>query len=68
MNTVVYEISQDALRSTLKNNPKVFEMLIKQAKERREKNRLTKAEMENLKEHKSAPSKGLMANIKKFFK
>jgi CRP-like cAMP-binding protein len=68
MNTVVYEISQDALKATLKNYPKAFETLIKQAKERKKKNLLTKAEMEKLKERKETPSKGLLANLKKFFK
>lgn len=68
MNTIVYEISQDALKSTLKNNPKAFVKLAKQAKERREKNLLTKTQMEKMKEQRAAPSKGLLANFKKFFK
>jgi branched-chain amino acid transport system substrate-binding protein len=68
MNTAVYEISQDLLKRTLQDNPKAFENLKKLAKERKEKNKLTKSEMEKIKEKKEAHSKGLLANIKKFFK
>jgi len=68
MNTVVYEISQDELKRTLKSNPKAFSNLAKQAVEKREKNKLTRTEMEKLKEKKTAPSKGLLSNFKKFFK
>lgn len=68
MNTVVYEISQDLLKRVLQNNPKAFENLKKLAKEKREKNKLTKSEMEKIKEKKEVPSKGLLTNIKKFFK
>lgn len=67
MNTVVYEISQDLLKRTLKDNPKAFEKLKKLAREKKEKNKLTKSEMESIKERKEAPSKGLLANLKKFF-
>lgn len=68
MNTVVYEISQDLLKRALKSKPKEFENLKKLAKERKEKNKLTKMEMEKIKERKEAPSKGVLANLKKFFK
>lgn len=68
MNTVVYEISQDLLKETLKDNPEAFEKLAKEAKEKKEKNKLTKAEMEKLKDKKVQKSKGLLANFKKFFK
>jgi CRP-like cAMP-binding protein len=68
MNTVVYEISQEALKRALKDNPNAFEKLVKQAKEKREKNKLTKTQMEQLKEKKPASSKGLLSNFKKFFK
>jgi len=68
MNTVVYEISQSVLKKTLKDHPRAFEKLAKQALERREKNKLTKTQMEKLKEKREAPSKGLLANFKKFFK
>jgi potassium efflux system protein len=68
MNTVVYEISQDLLKRVLKDNPKAFENLKKLARERKEKNKLTKSEMEKMKEKKDTHSKGLLANIKKFFK
>lgn len=68
MNTVVYEISQDLLKHVLKDNPKAFENLKKLAKERKEKNKLTKTELEKMKEKKETHSKGLLANIKKFFK
>ncbi|MCE3231557.1 MAG: hypothetical protein K0R52_1485 [Alphaproteobacteria bacterium] len=68
MNTVVYEISQDVLKSALKDNPTVFEKLVKQAIAKREKNKLTKIQMEKLKEKKTSSSKGLLANFKKFFK
>jgi potassium efflux system protein len=68
MNTVVYEISQDLLKRVLKDNPKAFESLKKLARERKEKNKLTKSEMEKMKEKKEGHSKGLLANTKKFFK
>ena len=68
MNTVVYEISQDLLKRVLKDNPKAFDNLKKLAKDRKEKNKLTKSEMEKMREKKELPSKGLLANIKKFFK
>lgn len=67
-NTVVYEVSQDLLKRALKGNPKTFENLKKLAKERKERNKLTKSEMEQIKEKKTAPSKGVLANIEKFFK
>jgi small-conductance mechanosensitive channel/CRP-like cAMP-binding protein len=67
MNTVVYEISQDVLKLALKDNPKLFEKLVKQAIDKREKNKLTKSQMERLKEKKTLPSKGLLTNFKKFF-
>lgn len=68
INTVVYEISQDLLKNTLKNYPKAFDKLKKQAIDKREKNKLTKAQMEKLKEKKVTPEKGLLMNLKKFFK
>lgn len=68
MNTVVYEISQDLLKRVLKDNPKAFENLKKLAKDRKEKNKLTKSEMEKIKEKKESHSEGLLANIEKFFK
>ena len=68
MNTVVYEISQDVLKAALKDHPKAFEKMAKQAVEKREKNKLTKSQMEKIKEKKTVPSKGLLSNFKKFFK
>jgi small-conductance mechanosensitive channel/CRP-like cAMP-binding protein len=68
MNTIVYEISQNALKRILKQHPKAFEKLAKQARERRDKNILTKTQMEKLKDKREAPSKGLLANFKKFFR
>jgi small-conductance mechanosensitive channel/CRP-like cAMP-binding protein len=68
MNTVVYEISQDSLKLALKDNPKLFEKLAKQAVDKREKNKMMKTKMEEMKERKAVPSKGLLSNLKKFFK
>lgn len=68
MNTVVYEISQSTLKLALKDHPKVFEKLATQAMAKREKNRLTKAQLEEMKEKKAVPSKGLLTQFKKFFK
>ena len=68
MNTVVYEISQDSLKLALKDNPEVFEKLAKQAIDKQEKNKVMKTKMEEMKERKAVPSKGLLSNLKKFFK
>jgi len=68
MSTVVYEISQDLLKATLKNHPKIFDKLKKQALAKKEKNKLTKDQMEKVKDKKAPPSKGLLASLKKFFK
>lgn len=46
----------------------VFEDLKKLAKDRKEKNKLTKAEMERINERKTPPSKGVLASIEKFSK
>jgi len=66
-NTVVYEISQEILKHALKDSPKAFENMTKLAIKKREENKLTKSQMERLKEKKAAPSKGLLSNFKKFF-
>ena len=65
---VVYEISQGLLKSTLNDNPEMFRKMVKLAKDKLEKNKLAKAEMEKIKEKKIHHAKGLLTNIKKFFK
>ncbi|MEI8295614.1 MAG: mechanosensitive ion channel family protein [Alphaproteobacteria bacterium] len=67
MDTVVYEIAQDLLKETLKDNPEAFDNLIKQAIDKKEKNKLAKEQMEKLKEEKTDNSKGILTNLKKFF-
>jgi small-conductance mechanosensitive channel/CRP-like cAMP-binding protein len=66
MNTVVYEISQDLLISTLKNHPKILKKLTEQALEKKNKNKMTKTEMESLKEDTEKHPKGLLSKLETF--
>lgn len=68
MNTVIYEISQEALKSALQDNPSGFEKLAREAVDKRENNKVVKTKMEQMKERKAVSSKGLLANLTKFFK
>jgi small-conductance mechanosensitive channel len=67
-NVLVYEISQDIFKAALEDTPEIFPRLVKQAQDKKAKNQLTKTEMEKLKEKKIPQAKGLLTNIKKFFK
>ena len=67
-NTLVYEISQELLKETLKDRPEIFEALVFGAKEKKKKNEQTRVEMEKMKVHEEKASKGLFANLKNFFK
>lgn len=66
-NVVVYEISQELLKSALKGTSKAFTKMKKQAIEKKEANKLTKSQMGKLIERKVAPSNGLLSSFKKFF-
>jgi hypothetical protein len=66
MKTVVYEISQDLLISTLKNHPKILKKLTEQALEKKNKNKMTKTEMESLKEDTEKHPKGLLSKLETF--
>jgi len=68
MNTVVYEISQEILKSALEGNPNAFKKLAKEAVEKQEQNKRIKTKREQMKERKAVSSKGLLANFKKFFR
>jgi len=68
MDTIVYEVSQDLLKKVLKENTEIFKQLVKQAKIRKEENKLEKKEMKQLENKELPKTKSFLSNIKKFFK
>lgn len=64
---LVYEISHDLIQESLKENPGIFEKMVKDAKLKKEKNAAMREKMGQLKEHQSEAKKGMFAHLKDLF-
>lgn len=66
-NCLVYEISHDLIKESVKGDPEIFVKMVNDAKAKKEKNIAMKEQMSQMKEHHYDEKKGLLGHLKDLF-